>query len=235
MKLRTQNFSVIVSDFLSLFFPNYCATCNLTLSKSENIVCSHCLASLHQTLIHEDQPNQLHKRFFEITELKYAMTYSWFQKGSSIQHLLHQLKYEGNEAVGVLLGEIYGDQLYPFYKREWDMITAVPIHYRKERKRGYNQSHCIAEGMSKTLKIPFKPILTKSVNRKSQTKKHRIERFDNVDATFHLKDPMQDLTDQKILLIDDVVTTGATLQASSQPLLKAGAEISIATIAATRN
>jgi ComF family protein len=185
--------------------------------------------------LHLDQPNQLHRKFFDIPNLKYAMTYTWFQKGSSIQHFLHQLKYEGNEALGVLLGELYGEQLSPYYKNEWDLITAVPIHYKKQRKRGYNQSHCIAEGMSKTLGIPFKPILTKSVNRKSQTKKHRIERFDNVESTFHLKNPTQNLKGQKILLIDDVVTTGATLQASSQPLLKAGAEISIATIAATRN
>jgi len=162
------------------------------------------------------------------------MTYAWFQKGTVIQGFLHQLKYEGNEAIGVLLGEKYGEELSLRFSEEWDLITAVPIHNKKIRKRGYNQSHRIAEGMSNALNIPFEPLLEKSVNRKSQTKKHRIERFDNVESTFHMKNPHQNIKDKHILLIDDVLTTGATLQACSQPLQKAGAEISIATIAATK-
>lgn len=163
------------------------------------------------------------------------MAYAWFQKDTVIQHLLHQLKYEGNEAVGLLLGEIYGEQLSDNFSNEWDLITTVPIHYKKQRKRGYNQSHKIAEGMSLRLKMPFLPLLEKSVHKRSQTRKHRIERFENVDSTFHLKDPRQNLQNKRILLVDDVITTGATLQACAQPLQKAGAAISIATIAATRN
>ncbi|WP_296618438.1 ComF family protein [Marivirga sp.] len=224
-----------MSDFLSLFFPNYCSVCNLTLSKSENLVCSHCLSNVNETNLHLDQPNQLHRRFFEIPNLKYAMSYAWFQKDTVIQHLLHQLKYEGNEAIGLLLGEIYGEELAQYYTDKWDMITCVPIHYKKERKRGYNQSYRIAEGMSLSLKAPFIPLLEKSVNRKSQTKKHRIQRFDNVESTFHQKNSQVNLKNKRILLVDDVLTTGATLQACSQPLQKAGAEISIATIASTRS
>ncbi len=163
------------------------------------------------------------------------MSYAWFQKDTVIQHLLHQLKYEGNEAIGLLLGEIYGEELAQYYTDKWDMITCVPIHYKKERKRGYNQSYRIAEGMSLSLKAPFIPLLEKSVNRKSQTKKHRIQRFDNVESTFHQKNSQVNLKNKRILLVDDVLTTGATLQACSQPLQKAGAEISIATIASTRS
>mgnify|MGYP005867482345 CR=1 FL=1 len=235
MNLGNQNFSLIVSDFLSLFFPNYCSVCDLTLSKSEKLVCSHCLSNLNITNLHLDQPNQLHRRFFDIPNLKYAMTYAWFQKDTAIQELLHQLKYEGNEAIGLLLGEIYGEDLFPYFGGEWDLITTVPIHYKKQRKRGYNQSHLIAEGMSLALHIPFEPLIEKSVNKMSQTKKHRIERFDNVESTFNLINPNKNLQNKRILLVDDVVTTGATLQASSQPLIKAGAEISIATISATRS
>jgi len=185
--------------------------------------------------MHKDQPNQLHRRFFEIQNLKYAMSYAWFQKGSVIQQLLHQLKYEGNEAIGVLLGEIYGDQLLELYDRKWDLITAVPIHIKKHRKRGFNQSHRIAEGLSQKLSIPFVPLLEKTAHKKSQTRKHRIERFDNVDSTFHLKSSLTSLKGKKVLLVDDVLTTGDKLQACSEPLQKAGAEISIVTIAATRN
>lgn len=185
--------------------------------------------------MHQDQPNQLHRRFFEIPDLKYAMAYAWFQKGSVIQQLLHQLKYEGNEAMGVLLGEIYGDQLSDIYQGKWDLITTVPIHIKKRRKRGFNQSHRIAEGLSQKLSIPFVPLLEKTVHKKSQTRKHRIERFNNVEGTFYLKKTSTSLKGKRILLVDDVLTTGATVQACCEPLQKAGVEISIVTIAATKN
>ncbi|WKV13285.1 ComF family protein [Marivirga harenae] len=163
------------------------------------------------------------------------MSYTWFQKDTAIQELLHQLKYEGNEAIGLLLGEYYGKELSQYFFGEWDLITTVPIHYKKQRKRGYNQSDLIAEGMSLALNIPFEPLIVKAVNKKSQTKKDRLERFDNVESSFQLLNPNRSLRDKNILLVDDVFTTGATLQASSQPLIRAGAEISIATIAATRS
>ncbi|BDD16966.1 amidophosphoribosyltransferase [Marivirga tractuosa] len=185
--------------------------------------------------MHTDQPNQLHKRFFEIPNLKYAMSFAWFQKGSVIQNLLHQLKYEGNEAIGVLLGELYGDQLSDIYSEKWDIITAVPIHIKKRRQRGFNQSHRIAEGLSHRLSIPFVPLLEKSVHKRSQTRKHRIDRFSNVESTFQLKKASTSLKGKRILLVDDVLTTGATVQACSEPLQKAGAEISIVTISATKN
>lgn len=234
MKLRTQNFSVIVSDFLTLFFPNYCAVCNLTLSKSENLVCTHCQSSINKTYLHNDQPNALHRRFFEIPNLKYVMTFSWFQKGSVIQKLMYQLKYEGNESIGVLLGEWYGQELEKTqFHSEWDMIVPVPLHYKKLKKRGFNQSHRIAEGLQLQLHLPIKNIIEKKYNRKSQTKKHRIERFNNVSQAFRLKKET-DLTGKHILLVDDVLTTGATIQECSLPLQKAGATISVLTIAAGR-
>ena len=234
MNLPTQTFSLIVSDFLSLFFPNYCATCNLTLSRSETLICSHCLSNLNRTDLHLDQSNQLHANLFEINQLKYAMSFTWFQKGTVIQKLLHQLKYEGNEAVGVLLGQLYGEELLPYYKNEWDIISCVPIHYKKERKRGYNQSEKIAEGLSQSLGIPFRVLLEKPQNTKTQTKKHRVERFNNVESSFQIKNEELILEDKKVLLIDDVITTGATIQACCQPLIRAGSEVSIASISCVR-
>lgn len=236
MKLRTQNFSVIVSDFLSLFFPNYCAACNLTLSKSESLVCSHCQSSIHQTFLHLDQPNMLHRRFFEIPNLKYAMTFCWFQKGTAIQKLMYQLKYEGNESLGVMLGDWYGQELADLhFKKEWDMIVPVPLHYKKLKKRGFNQSQRIAEGLQKHLQLPIINLVEKKYNRKSQTKKHRLERFDNVADAFQLSKEDVNLRGKHILLVDDVLTTGATIQECSVPLQKAGAMISILTIAAGRS
>lgn len=233
--VSTQSFSLIVSDFVSLFFPNYCCACNLTLTKSEEFICTHCRSEIVTTNLHRDQPNILHPRFFEIPNLQYAITYAWFQKDSVIQKLLHQLKYEGDEALGVFLGEIYGKELREFqFHERWDYITSVPLHYKKFRKRGFNQSDKIAEGLSLALELPFKKLLKKQVNRKSQTKKHRLERFSNVDSTFSLLNTLEDLKGKRVLVVDDVLTTGATIQAACQPLISEGAKVSVLTIAAVK-
>ncbi len=234
--LSTQPFSLIVSDFISLIFPNYCSACNLTLTRSEELLCTHCHSDLSLTQTHKNQPNILHSRFFEIPDLQYAMSLCWYQKGSVIQKLLHQLKYNGNEEIGVYLGEMYGKELLQEeYNKKFDLITTVPLHFVKHKKRGYNQSDKIAEGLSKALNIPFRRLLQKQVNRKSQTKKHRLERFDNVESTFSmLKNVTTDLTRKRVLVVDDVLTTGATIQAACQPLIEKGAKISILTIAVAK-
>lgn len=233
--LSTQSFSVIVSDFVSLFFPNYCCACNLTLTKSEEFICTHCRAELTETNMHKNQPNVLHPQFFEIPGLQFAMAFCWFQKGSVIQKLLHQLKYEGNEELGVFLGEIYGKELKDYqYDEKIDIITTVPLHYLKYRKRGYNQSDRIAEGLSLGLGIPFQRLIKKEVNRKSQTRKHRLERFQNVASTFSALNTKENLKEKRVLVVDDVLTTGATIQSACQPLLDKGAKISILTIAAVK-
>ncbi len=233
--VSTQSFSLIVYDFISLFFPNYCSACKLTLTKSEEFICTHCRSEINLSNIHKDQPNILHPRFFEIPNLQYALTYAWYQKDSVIQKLLHQLKYEGEEGLGVFLGEVYGKDLKDFqYDERWDIITSVPLHYKKFRKRGFNQSDKIAEGLSIALERPFKRLLKKQVNRKSQTKKHRLERFSNVDETFGLLNSKESLIGKRVLVVDDVLTTGATIQAACQPLIKEGAKVSVLTIAAVK-
>ncbi|MBK6267143.1 ComF family protein [Marivirga sp. S37H4] len=185
--------------------------------------------------MHKSQPNILHTKFFEIPNLQYAMAFCWFQKGSVIQKLLHELKYGGNEELGVYLGEMYGKELreYGFHEK-FDIITSVPLHFIKYRKRGFNQSDKIAEGLSLALEVPFKKLLKKEVHGKSQTKKHRLERFANVESTFSLLATKSNIKEKNILVIDDVLTTGATIQAACQPLIEKGAKISILTIAVTK-
>ncbi len=210
-------------------------SCSLTLSPSENTVCLNCLNSLQKTTVHERQPNELHQRFYEMPQLMYAFTYCWFHQAGVLQTLLHALKYKGHGQVGVFLGEKYGALLKTKnYHHQIDVICSVPLHYRKYKKRGYNQSDLIAEGVAAVFEKPFEKLLRKDINRKSQTKKHRLERFKNVEDTFSLltKKPLKN---RHVLVVDDVLTTGATIQAACQPLLRAGANVSIFTIAAVRS
>ncbi|GAA5033966.1 amidophosphoribosyltransferase [Marivirga lumbricoides] len=185
--------------------------------------------------MHKNQPNVLHPQFFEIPGLTYAMAFCWFKKGSVIQKLLHQLKYDGNEELGVFLGELYGKQLREYqYHEKIDIITTVPLHYLKYRKRGYNQSDKIAEGLASSLELPFLKLIKKEVNRKSQTRKDRLQRFENVASTFSALRTKESICGKHILVVDDVLTTGATIQSACQPLLEKGAKISILTIAAVK-
>lgn len=232
--LQSQSYKLLLSDFISLFFPNYCLACNNTLSPSEEVICLNCKSELRETYLEKYQPNLLHQRFYEMPELRYAFSYCWFQQKGVLQKLLHGLKYKGEINVGIYLGRLYGDTLVQAgYVHLIDYITSVPLHYLKYRKRGYNQSDLIAQGLSEATGIPFKKFIKKKYNRKSQTRKHRVERFDNVENSFGLlsKTP---INGKHVLVVDDVLTTGATMQAACLPLVEASATVSIFTIAAVK-
>jgi ComF family protein len=231
---QSQSYSVLLNDFVSLFFPNYCMGCNVTLSPSEKVICLHCKSEIQQTNLHTMQPNILHQRFYELPSLRYAFAYSWFQQQGALQKMLHALKYKGHAEVGIYLGRLYGTILLETgYAEMIDYITSVPLHYLKYRKRGYNQSDLIAEGIAETSGIPFRKMIRKKYSGTSQTKKHRSERFENVENTFGILSKMN-LRNKHILVVDDVLTTGATMQAACQPLVESAATVSIFTIAAVK-
>jgi ComF family protein len=156
-----------------------------------------------------------------------------FVKGGKTQHLLHQLKYQGKQQVGVLLGEWYGRELK---KSPWfqsvEAIVPVPLHPRKERQRGFNQSDTFARGLARTMGVPwYKNGLRRKAYTETQTQKGRMERFGNVEAVFEVGEPIN-LKDKHILLVDDVITTGATLEACTHTLLQLpGVKVSLAAIA----
>lgn len=209
-------------------------SCNHTLSPSEKVICLHCKSELSQTNLHIVQPNVLHQRFYEIPYLRYAFAYCWFQQQGVLQKMLHALKYKGHTDVGIYLGRLYGTILLEKgYAETIDYITSVPLHYLKYRKRGYNQSDLIAEGIAETSGIPFRKMIRKKYNGASQTKKHRSERFENVENAFGLLSKMN-LKNKHVLVVDDVLTTGATIQSACQPLIEAAATVSIFTIAAVK-
>jgi ComF family protein len=162
-----------------------------------------------------------------------AMAFLRFSKGGRVQRLLHALKYGNRPEVGEVLGSLCGVRVYGTdLAASADLIIPVPLHISRQRKRGYNQSARFAEGLSKTLKIPYSDtFLERTVKTETQTRKSRIARWENVQHAFRVKVP-REIAGKNIVLVDDVVTTGATLQACIHVLMAAGcAEVRVICIA----
>ncbi len=228
-----QQFQIWFDDLLWLMYPELCASCEKPLNTGEKCLCTGCRFHLPKTNFHLEKVNPVVKHFWGKVNVAAAASYYLFTKGEKVQHLIHLLKYRKRKDVGVFIGELYGYDLRksPEFSTI-DVIVPVPLHPKKFRKRGYNQSECFAEGLSKSMKVTFD---TKSLRRNSetqtQTRKHRFERFENVDRVFAVSDPEQ-ITGKHILLVDDVITTGSTLVACAEALLEIpGTKVSIVTIA----
>ncbi len=208
------------SDFVSLVYPNLCASCGSALNHGQDVICLICEAKFPQTDFHLDSNNPVAKHFWGRVNLQNASSFYYFNKGSRIQHLIHQLKYKGNTDVGIKLGKLYAYKLIESESiKNVDLIIPIPLHYKKQKRRGYNQSDFIAQGVSEVLQIPYdKKSIVREHDNISQTKKTRFERWSNVENIFQIKDS-ESLKDKHILLVDDVVTTGATLEACSSLIL----------------
>ena len=185
-----------------------------------------------RTHFHLVKGNPVEQLFWGRVKIEKATSWFFFQKGSNYQHFLHHLKYKGLREIGVELGRIFGTELSTVnYFGEIDVIVPVPLHRKREKKRGYNQSLAIAEGLSRVLQKPISNgILYRKYYSETQTRKGRYERWENVNDLFDLK-----ITDafsgKHVLLIDDVVTTGSTLEACAQKILDCPeARVSIATL-----
>jgi len=222
-----------LEDLLWLVYPELCASCTKPLNSGEKCLCTGCRFRLPKTNFHLQKENPVVKHFWGKVKVESAASYFLFTKGEKVQRLIHQLKYRKRKDIGVFLGEVYG---YDLVKSEdfatVDVIIPVPLHPNKLRKRGYNQSECFAEGLSHSLKVDFdSKTLKRNTETQTQTRKHRYERFENVDKVFSIVDPGK-VKDKHILLVDDVVTTGSTLIACAETLLEQpGTRVSIATIA----
>jgi ComF family protein len=220
-------------DFISLFYPNYCLGCSSALYKGEEILCTRCIRDLPKTGDHLDSENPIQLRMMGRLPVQYVMAFLKFRKTGIVQHLLHQLKYGNHPEVGVRLGKIYGKELLDTgFEKKFDLIIPVPLHESRKRKRGYNQSACFAEGLSSSLSVPWdESISTRKVSTSTQTKKSRVERWDNVKDVFNIRET-EKIKGARILLVDDVITTGATLEACGKHLIDAGcSELSMACLA----
>ena len=224
---------MLLDDFVSLFYPRLCAGCQTALVKGEEVLCIGCLSDLPKTGFEKISDNPVSQLFWGRAEIKLATSFCTFDKGGIMQHLMHQLKYKGGQEVGEKLGQLLGSEMLksaPYL--EVELLIPVPLHPKRERKRGYNQSAEIGKGMSEAMGIPLlSGNLIRNHYSASQTNKGRFDRWENVKELFSLKNP-DILKGKHILLVDDVVTTGATLEACAQVLLKVpGTIVSIATIA----
>ncbi len=227
------NFLVLLNDFFNLFFPNTCVTCNRQLVKNEEVICLHCLYHLPRTNFHLCEDNPVAKTFWGRVPVKKATAYYYFAKGSKFRKLIHQLKYKGSTEIGIFLGEQFAlELLQTEFLNDIHKIVPVPLHPAKEKKRGYNQSYFIALGMSKCAKIPLDVKTLKRITAsESQTRKTRFERWRNVEEKFSLSNP-ENFANQHILLIDDVITTGATIESCAQAVLSVqGTKVSVASLA----
>ncbi|OUJ76230.1 ComF family protein [Hymenobacter crusticola] len=228
-------FRTALSDFVGLIFPQVCLACEEPLARGEDYLCTLCRTQLPYTDYHKlpASENPLARRFWGKLPIRYALSYVRFLRRGRVQHLLHQLKYKGQRDIGLVLGRWYGAELAEQgIATDFDLIVPVPLHPRKLAKRGYNQSDTFAEGLALGMARPWSAsALRRTEHTDSQTRKNRTERWKNVAEVFEVAEQLA-IVGKHILVVDDVLTTGATLEACAAALLAAGAaEVSVATIA----
>ena len=213
-------------DFLSLIYPKICLGCHSVLVSNENHICSSCFVELPKTSFNHEIK---HTIGLEEYNLKIGL---YHFNNEIMQQLIHALKYKGKSSIGEMLGIELGKAILKNDKYETiDLIVPVPIHKRKKRKRGYNQSYFIAKGVAEIINAPIEEILIKSEKGKSQTDKKKYERWLNVKDSFSLKEGRSSKATH-VLIIDDVITTGATIEACVKEIrINENVKISIAALA----
>ncbi|MDD2195868.1 MAG: phosphoribosyltransferase family protein [Bacteroidales bacterium] len=223
----------ILSGFAHIFYPRVCGVCNTDLIHAEKVICLSCLYKMPLTRFWNDADNPIAQTFWGRVEIENACAYFFFAKGSKYRPLLHQLKYKGKYEIGVELGLIFGQTLAKsdLYKGI-DYTIPVPLHPKKLRIRGYNQAEAIAEGIAKGLDIGMDTShLVRKEFTETQTRKSRTERIKNVADAFELKNGSE-LKGKHLLLVDDVITTGATIEACAAKLLTVeGCKVSVGALA----
>ena len=223
----------MLQDLLGIFFPKLCIGCNRTLLKNEEYICSTCNYHLPVTNYHLQKDNPLEKIFWGRVNIENAYSFLYFKKGNITQKLLHELKYKGNKELGNFIGEMYGEKLQQNLG-DINCVVSIPLHKSKLKKRGYNQSDFFASGLSSQLKIEnLSAFVCKKNANETQTKKNRYERWENVEKIFEVNNTAI-FKDKHVLLVDDVITTGATIEACARSITDStNCKISIASIAVT--
>ena len=220
-------------SLLNLFFPPTCAGCKTILIANENVICTSCRHEMPLTQHHLNPENDAYKKFYGRIPVEHVSALVYFHKKGIVQELIHSLKYRGQEAIGTVFGEWYAEELKNIpVLRTVDTIIPVPLHPKKLRERGYNQVTEFGNALAKSLQIPVNTsILFRQVYSKTQSQKNRLGRTEGIDTIFDVSFDEKD-HNKHFLLIDDVITTGATLEVCAKALLKIpGTKISIVCMA----
>ncbi len=220
-------------DFISLLFPRLCYGCGNHLMRNENLICTECYVTIPRTNFHTLNDNPVSQIFWGRCMIERAAVFSYYNKGSRIRNLIHNMKYKGIKEVGYELGRIYGNSLKGSdFILGVDVIIPVPLHPSKKRMRGFNQSECISSGIADATGLAVDNVsLARITGSSTQTKRSRYDRWTNVEGIFTVTDPGL-IKGKHILLIDDVITTGATIESCAGELLKMeGVKVSVAALA----
>jgi ComF family protein len=212
----------LFDDFISLLFPRLCNGCGNHLLRGEELVCLDCRLSIPRTGYETVRDNEVEKLMWGRCYLERAAAFSFYTRGSRIRRIIHSLKYKGVKELGPWAGKYYGSTLISSgFMDGIDMIIPVPLHLSKQRKRGFNQSELICSGLSEATGIQLNTTaLARVTPSETQTRRSRFERWKNVEGIFRLTDSEQ-VKGRHILLVDDVITTGSTIEACTNELMKA--------------
>ncbi len=226
----------LIQNFLSLLYPRHCEACGNALHHKEKVLCLSCLYNLPRTNYSAEAGNPLEKLFWGKIRLEHVCALFFFSKGSPYRRLLHNLKYKGKTAIGIEMGRRLGLELKSsMLYHTVDAIVPIPLHPKKQRRRGYNQSEQIAAGIAESTgwTIDSRSVMRREFTN-TQTRKTRLDRWENVSEVFAVKNAGA-LRNKHILLVDDVITTGATIEACAQQLLKVeGCKVSVAALACVK-
>ena len=227
----------MLQSLINLFFPKACAGCDSILLTNEKVICTQCRHNAPLTNFHNYPNNEAFLKFYGRLDIEFASALLYFQKKGIVQELIHKLKYKGHQEIGETIGYWYAEELKDIeILKSIDYIIPVPIHKKRLKERGYNQVTTFGNALSETMNIPvLNLILVRDKYTKSQTKKNRIGRNEVVEQIFSLT-ATNEYKNKHFLLVDDVITTGATLESCGREVLKIeGAKLSIVCMAMTKN
>ncbi len=220
-------------DFIHLFFPEVCRACGNSLIKGEEVLCTFCFYHLPRTDFCRWDGNPAEKRFWGKVPIEHAAAFLYFNKGQRVQHLIHELKYNGATEIGTYLGNLFGNELKKSELfKDIDAVIPVPLHPSRLQSRGYNQSLFPAREIARCLNCPLEEqLLYRTVKTATQTRKTRYERWQNVESAFRLQSS-HSIPYKHVLLVDDVITTGSTMASCAEVLIRdAHVRVSLAALA----
>ncbi len=221
-----------LNGLFSLFFPVLCKGCGASIPRPEMVLCRRCRARLPRTGFEHSLNNPVMQTFWGRVPLEFASALFYYRKGELLPSLIHQLKYKKSKENGLFLGSLAGQMLKDSaHYASIQGIVPVPLHPRKEKQRGYNQCSLLAEGLSSVTQWPrLDHSVKRLIHTQSQTRRGRFERWQNVEGIFGVSNPA-DLQGKHLLVVDDVVTTGSTLEACCRALLRvSGVRVSVLTV-----